>query len=433
MSKLILKGGRIIDPAKKVDKKADLLVENGLVKQIAGNINSKADKIIDASSMVICPGLIDSHVHLREPGYEEKETIKSGSKAAIAGGVTSLLCMPNTKPVIDDPAIIDFIKERQKAVGLAEIYPVAALTKGSLGNELSEMQLLADAGAVAFSDDGNNVDNGQVMRRTLEYLKLVNKPVLVHAEDGSLANGGQMNESLMSTRLGLKGSPKVAEEIIIFRDIELARLTGTRVHFMHISTANSVELIKEAKKEKLPITCEVTPHHLLLDDNMLENYDSNYKVKPPLRNSEDIKALLKGLKEGIIDCIASDHAPHALQDKEVEFEYAAFGISGIETMFNLALTHFEKELGLSKLIEKLTINPANIFNLEAETLAEGKPADILLFNPKGEVKVDSSEFFSKGRNTPFNGISLNGRIEMVIKNGKIVFGEGKIKLLSKKV
>jgi len=426
MAKLLIKGGRIVDPANKIDKKADLLVEDGVIKQLNQKINVAAEKIIEADGLVVCPGLIDTHVHLREPGFEYKETIESASKAAIAGGITSLLCMPNTKPVIDNPSLIDFINEKQAAVNLAGIYPVAALTKGSLGEQLSEMFHLAEAGAVAFSDDGQSIDNGQVMRRALEYSTLVHKPVLVHAEEGDLANGGQVNEGLMATKLGLKGIPAIAEEAVIYRDIELARLTGGRVHFMHLSTAGSVELVRRAKKEKLPVTCEVTPHHLLLDDSHLSGYDTNFKVKPPLRGKSDKEALLKGLKDDTIDCIASDHAPHAQHEKETEFDYAAFGVIGLETLFNLVFTHFEKEIGLLKLIGKITANPARIFDLNAGVLTEGKPADITIFDPKAHVKVDSSNFYSKSNNTPFDGAELNGKLEYVIKDGRIVFRDGKI-------
>jgi len=426
MAGLLIKGGRVIDPANNLDKKADVLVENGLIKTVSPQIKNTAGKVIEADGLVVCPGFIDTHVHLREPGFEYKETIESGSKAAIAGGVTSLLCMPNTKPVIDNPSLIDFINERQAVVNLAGIYPVAALTKDSAGAELSEMFHLAEAGAVAFSDDGHNINNGLVMRRALEYSTLVKKPVLVHAEDGNLTNGGQVNEGLMATKLGLKGIPAIAEEAVIYRDIELVRLTGGRIHFMHLSTAGSVELIRKAKKEKLPVTCEVTPHHLLLDDSCLAGYDTNFKVKPPLRGKSDREALLKGLMDGTIDCVASDHAPHARHEKETEFDYAAFGVTGLETLFNLVYTHYEKELGMLKLIEKITASPARIFEINGGELKEGKPADITIFNPKAKVKVDSSNSYSKSNNTPFDGAELNGKIEYVIKDGRIVFKDGKI-------
>lgn len=426
MASLLIKGGRIVDPVSKIDKKADLLVGNSLIAKIGENITTKADGVIDASGMVVVPGFIDSHVHLREPGFEDLETIASGSRAAIAGGITSVVCMPNTNPIVDDPSVIDLIKEKQEEANLADIYPVAALTKNSAGKELSEMFHLAEAGAIAFSDDGKSVDNGLLMRRALEYSTLVKKPVLIHAEDKCLANGGQVNEGLIATKLGLKGIPALAEEAIIFRDIELAKLTGAQIHFLHVSTANSVELIRKAKKEGLPVTCEVTPHHLLLDESNLTAYDTNYKVKPPLRSEADRKELLKGLVDGTIDCIASDHAPHAQHEKEKEFDYAAFGIAGLETLFSLIYAHFEKDLGLAKLIEKMTVNPATIFNIEAGALKESKRADVTIFNPKAKVKVDSSAFYSKSKNTPFDGWELKSKIEYVIKDGKIVFKEGKV-------
>ena len=426
MAKILIKGGRVIDPASNTDKKADILIEGGKIKQIKAGISASANVAIDASGLIVCPGFIDAHVHLREPGFEEKETIESGSKAAVAGGFTSILCMPNTKPVIDEPALVDFIIEKSKEVGLADIYVVAALTKNSEGQELSEMVHLADAGAVAFSDDGNNVDNAQVMRKALEYSKLADKPVLIHAEDSDLAGEGQVNEGLMATKLGLRAMPALAEEVIINRDIELAKITGAKVHFMHVSTAGSVELIRKAKKDKVAVTCEVTPHHLLLDDSMLRDFDTNLKVKPPIRSKKDTKALLKGLKDGTIDCIASDHAPHARHQKEVEFDYAAFGMVGLETLFGLVYTNFEKDLGLLDLIAKVSANPARIFGLEAGAIKENGIADITIINPKAQVKVDSSKFYSKSQNTPFKGWQLKGKIEQVIKSGRVVFKDGKV-------
>ncbi len=424
---ILIKNGRVVDPATKTDKKADVLVEKGLVKRIGQGLNEKAAQVIDAKGLVVCPGFIDVHVHLREPGFEEKETIETGCRAAIAGGVTSLLCMPNTNPVIDDASLIDYIKEKQAHIGLASVYPVAALTKKSQGKELTEMFHLAKAGAIAFSDDGNNVDDPMVMRRALEYSTLASRPVLVHAEDSLLAANGQINEGLVSTKLGLRGLLPLAEEIIIFRDIEFAKITGAKVHFQHVSTAGSIELIRQAKKENLPITCEVTPHHLLLEDTALAGYDTNFKVKPPLRGAQDREALIQGLKDGTVDCIATDHAPHAKHQKEVEFDYAAFGLVGLETLFSLIFTHFEKDLGLVALLEKITSKPAQIFNLDAGVLQENKIADVTIFDPKAKVEVDTSNFLSKSKNSPFNGWQLNGKIEYVIKGGKIVFKEGRIR------
>ena len=426
MAKLLIKGGRVVDPASNTDKKADILIEDGKVKEIKSAISDSAKEVIDAKDLIVCPGFIDAHVHLREPGFEEDETIETGSKAAIAGGFTAILCMPNTDPVIDEPALVDFIKEKQKEIDLADIYVVAALSKNSDGKELSEMVHLADAGAVAFSDDGNNVDNAFVMRKALEYSKLVDKPVLVHAEDSDLADSGQVNQGLMATRLGLKGIPSIAEEVIIYRDIELAKMVGAKVHFMHLSSAGSVDLIRQAKKDKVSVTAEVTPHHLLLDDSMLAGFDTNFKVKPPIRSKKDRSALIKGLKDGTINCIASDHAPHALHQKEVEFDYAAFGMVGLETLFALVYTNLEKELGLIDLIAKITSKPAEIFGLDAGSIKKGSPANITIINPKGEVEVDSSKFYSKSANTPFNGWVLKGKIESVIKNGKTVFKNGKV-------
>ncbi|RJQ31173.1 MAG: dihydroorotase [Actinobacteria bacterium] len=420
---MIIKGGRLIDPLNKIDKKADVLINEGRVERVEDRVNAKNAEVIDASGMVVCPGLVDMHVHLREPGREDEETIQTGCKAAIAGGITSIACMPNTQPVNDHESVCSSIIEKAAEVGLADVYPIGAISKGLEGKSLSEMAHLAEAGAVAFSDDGKTVMDSNLLRRAFEYANSLGKPLIVHCEDENLSDAGQINESYISTVLGLKGIPAEAEEFIIARDISLAKLSGARVHIAHVSTSGSVSLIREAKKHDLPVTAEVTPHHLFLDEEMLTDYDTNLKVNPPLRSKKDTEALVKGLRDGTIDAIATDHAPHAAFEKEKEFIYAPFGMVGLETMLPLCITNLD--MNLSTLIEKLTVNPAKILDIKAGNLSQGSRADILIFNNNAKVEVDSSNFFSMSKNTPYNGMKLKGKIESVIKKGKVVFKEGK--------
>ncbi len=428
LKKLLIKNGRVIDPANNLDETLDILVEKGKIVVLNKNLNSDGAKIIDAREKIVTPGLIDMHVHLREPGREDEETIESGCKAAAMGGFTSIACMPNTSPVNDNSAVTEMIIEKAKEANLVNVYPVAAITKGLQGKELTEMAELIDSGAAAFTDDGKCVQNSEVMRRALEYSKIFDVSLISHAECSELSQKGHINEGYYSTILGLKGIPSAAEEVSIARDIILAELTNTRVHFTHVSTEGSLRMIKEAKERGLKITCDVTPHHLVLTDEALLEYDTNFKVNPPLRGETDVNALHKGLSEGVIDAIVSDHAPHAVHEKDVEFALAAFGIIGLETTLPLMLTKIVGEgiLKLPELIKKLTIAPAKILNTNKGNLSVGNNADVTIFNTKTKVRVDSNKFLSKSRNTPFNGWELNGVIDYLIVGGKMIVEDEKL-------
>ena len=428
LKKLLIKNGRVIDPANNLDETLDILVEKGKIVVLNKNLNSDGAKIIDAREKIVTPGLIDMHVHLREPGREDEETIESGCKAAAMGGFTSIACMPNTSPVNDNSAVTEMIIEKAKEANLVNVYPVAAITKGLQGKELTEMAELIDSGAVAFTDDGKCVQNNEVMRRALEYSKIFDVSLISHAECSELSQKGHINEGYYSTILGLKGIPSAAEEVSIARDIILAELTNTRVHFTHVSTEGSLRMIKEAKERGLKITCDVTPHHLVLTDEALLEYDTNFKVNPPLRGETDVNALHKGLSEGVIDAIVSDHAPHAVHEKDVEFALAAFGIIGLETTLPLMLTKIVGEgiLKLPELIKKLTIAPAKILNTNKGNLSVGNNADVTIFNTKTKVRIDSNKFLSKSRNTPFNGWELNGVIDYLIVGGKMIVEDEKL-------
>ncbi|MEW6189105.1 MAG: dihydroorotase [Actinomycetota bacterium] len=428
MSKVLIRGGRVIDPANEVDATFDILVENGRIMSIAENLAVKNAEIIEARDMIVTPGLIDIHVHLREPGREDEETIRTGTRAAIKGGFTSVACMPNTNPVADTASVVETILEKSREEGIASVFPVAAITKGLKGKELAEMGELVKAGAVAFSDDGESVMNAEVMRRAFEYSRMFNIPLVAHAEDKNLSSHGQMNEGFYSTLLGLKGIPAAAEEVMVARDIILAGVTEGRLHIAHISTEGSVALIRMAKKAGIRVTCDVTPHHLVLTDEVLMNFDTNFKVNPPLRSQRDVQALLEGLSDGTIDAIASDHAPHALHEKEREFDRAPFGIVGLETTLPLMLTKVVETgvLDLPRLIAKLTINPANTLGIRKGSLSIGSDADITIFDHKAKLKVDINRFESKSKNSPFHGWELNGIVKYVLVAGEIVIREGNI-------
>lgn len=428
MSKILIKNGRVIDPANNINGTKDILISNQKISKVGKSITDKSAKTIDAKGKIVAPGLIDMHVHLREPGREDEETVESGSRAAVKGGFTTIASMPNTEPSVDTVSVVEMIIDKAKEVGLASVLPVAAITKNREGKEISEMADLLNTGAVAFSDDGNPVMNSELMRRALEYSKMFDKPIIIHAEDDTLSERGQMNEGAVSTVLGLKGIPNAAEEVIVARDIILAEEMGGKVHFAHVSSKGSVELIRQAKKRGLDVTCEVTPHHLIFTDEALKGFDTDLKVNPPIRSQEDRKALRKGLSDGTIDAIASDHAPHASFEKDQEFELAPFGMIGLETTLPMLLTELVNKDGISliKIIEKLTQRPAEILGIEAGNLSEGSKADIVVFDPKAETKVDASSFESKSRNTPFDGWKASGMVDYVIKNGKVVLNKGKI-------
>lgn len=421
--KLLIKNGIIVDPASKVEEKLDILIVNNLISKISKNITDKEAKIIDAKGCIITPGFIDMHTHLREPGFEYKETIETGSKAAAKGGFTTICCMPNTNPPIDDQAMVEFINMKSKKVGIVDVLPVGTITKAREGKELSPIGELYKAGVVAISDDGDCVANSEIIRRALQYTQMFDIPIIEHCEDISLTLEGVMNEGYFSTLLGLKGIPAAAEEIMVARDILLAKDFGGRLHIAHVSTEGSVEIIRWGKKLGVNVTAEVTPHHFTLDDSMLQKYDTNYKMKPPLRSKNDVKAIKKGLKDGTIDVIATDHAPHAELDKHVEFNMAADGIIGLETAFPLIITELvdKKILNLLEAIAKITINPAKILKLKKGILAEGEIADIVIANIEKEILITKDFFASRSSNSPFIGMKLKGSIEKVIKSGKIIY------------
>jgi dihydroorotase len=419
----LIAGGRVIDPASGTDKIADVRIEDGVIVK---DFSRESDvKTIDAKGLVVTPGLIDMHVHLREPGREDEETIQTGARAAAAGGFTTIACMPNTSPPIDNRSVIEYVMD--KAAGAAvNVKVVAAITAGLAGERLSEMGDLADAGAIGFSDDGRPVADSAVMRRALEYSKVFDLPVISHAEDVFLSKDGVMHEGFISTQLGLKGIPAAAEEAMIARDIILAELTGARLHITHVSTAGGVALIRAAKKRGINITADVTPHHLVLTDENLKGYDANYKINPPLRTQVDNEALLVGLINGDLDAIVSDHAPHAAQEKEQEIEAAPFGAIGLQTSLPVLLTHIvSSRFDLPALIGKLTVGPAAILGLKAGTLAVGAEADITLIDTKAKLKVESDYFLSKSRNSAFIGSDLVGAAKYTIVGGRIVFEAGR--------
>jgi len=424
---LVIKNGRVIDPANSLDEPKDLLIHKGRIKAIEspGSISFEAGEkpsVIDAKGCVVCPGLIDMHVHFREPGFEYKETITSGCQSAAAGGFTSVAVMPNTNPVNDTRAVTEHILALAKTEGIINVYPIAAITQKLEGERLSEMADLKNAGAIAFSDDGRPVMNNELMRRAFEYSKMFKLPLIQHSEMLDLTEGGCMNEGIVSTELGLKGMPAEAEDIMVYRDIALLEKTGGRLHVAHISSKNSVDLVRQAKSRGLSVTCEVAPHHFTLTDEAVRGYDTNTKMSPPLRTISDVDAIKKGLKDGTIDIIATDHAPHDIVDKQVEYQNACFGIVGLETALPLSLKLVdEKILSMSDLIKKLTSTPAGIFNLSSGNLSLGNDADILIFNPNFEYSIDISKFHSKSKNSPFDGWKVKGKVIHTLVRGKTVY------------
>ncbi|MBI5787528.1 MAG: dihydroorotase [Candidatus Schekmanbacteria bacterium] len=422
---LLIKGGRIIDPASFTDFIGDILVEGEKISRIAEHIDppDAACQQIDAQGKIVSPGLIDLHVHLREPGREDEETIESGSRAAVHGGFTCLACMPNTNPVNDNQAVCNFIVSCAAKSALCRIYPVGAISKKQEGKELAEMGDLKDSGAIAFSDDGKSIRDAALMRRALEYSRMLERPIISHCEDTDLSHGGVMHEGLVSTRLGLPPIPAEAESLMVARDIALAELTGGRLHLAHVSSAKSVELVRLAKIRGIKITAEVTPHHFTLTDQAVAGFDTNTKVNPPLRTSQDICALIEGLKDGTIDAIASDHAPHSSAEKELEYTNAPFGLIGLETTLALTISQLVNKghLTIHQALEKLTINPANILGLPYGRLTEGCWADITIFDSAEQIEIQEATLFSKSKNTPFLGWKLPGKIMATIMNGKVMY------------
>ena len=424
---IVIKNGRVIDPANGLDEPKDLLIDKGRIKVLEspGSISFDAGEkssVIDAKGCVVCPGLIDMHVHFREPGFEYKETITSGCRSAAAGGFTSVAVMPNTNPVNDTRAVTEHILSLARTEDIINVYPIAAITQKLEGERLSEMADLKDAGAIAFSDDGRPVISNELMRRAFEYSKMFKLPLIQHSEMLDLTEGGCMNEGMVSTELGLKGMPTEAEDIMVYRDIALLEKTGGRLHVAHISSKNSVDLVRQAKSRGLSVTCEVAPHHFTLTDEAVRGYDTNTKMSPPLRAIDDVEAIKEGLQDGTIDIIATDHAPHDIADKQVEYQNACFGIVGLETALPLSLKLVdEKILSMGDVIKKLTSTPADIFNLKAGSLSLGNEADILIFNPNLEYSIDISKFHSKSKNSPFDGWKVKGKIIHTLVKGKTAY------------
>ncbi len=423
--KLLIKNGRVIDPVNEYDQISDVLISNGVIAEIGQNLTAgKNDQIIDASGKIVCPGFIDMHVHLRDPGYLYKEEIASGTRAAAAGGFSTICCMPNTNPVIDNAAVAAYVRQIAAKTGMVNVLPIAAITRNQKGEEITEMADLIAAGCIAVSDDGKPVEKAEIMRNALEYAKMFSLPVLSHCEDTSLSRDGQIHEGYYSTIYGYKGIPAAAEEVMAARDIILARTTGGHVHICHVSSLGTVEMIRRAKAEGVHITCEVTPHHLTLTDEATGTYDANTKVNPPLRSAEHIQALLEGIKDGTIDCIATDHAPHQLESKDCEYNFAAFGISGLETAVPLVMSLIDKEFTINKMVSLFTAGPAGVLGLNKGSIGIGDIADLTILDPEKVKTVDPKSFYSKGKNTPYGGRKLKGWPYMTIVNGKIIAADG---------
>ena len=424
-AELLIKNGRVIDPANSIDKKCDVLIVDGKISQV-GRVSKAAKKVIDAAGKLVVPGLIDIHVHFREPGDEEEETIASGSAAAVAAGFTSVVCMPNTRPPIENETDVEYIHRKGRQARKTHVYTMGATTKGRQGVELAEMGFMAEAGAVGFTDDGNGVQNPEVMLRALKYASMFNAVVAQHCQDDGFAASGVMNAGFHSAILGLPGADALAEEAMLWRDIQLVRKTEARYHAQHISTAGAVELIRIAKKDSLPVTCEVTPHHLLLNEQCCEEYDTNYKVNPPLRTQRDIDALKQAIAEGLVDALVTDHAPHLQSEKELEFLTAPFGIASLECALGLYVKALIEPgiLDWPGLIRLMTEKPAGIIGVDKGTLGMGKQADVTIIDPKAKYKIDVNKFRSKSRNCPYHGWEVAGRVETTIVGGETRFSAG---------
>jgi len=424
---LLIKNGRLVDPSQGLDKITEIFVRNGKVEAIGERLEFKKEfqhSEIDATGLVVTPGWIDIHTHLREPGGTHKETIATGSRSAAAGGFTSIACMANTHPVNDSSYITSYIKQKVASESPIHVFPIGAVTKGLLGEELAEIGSMREAGIVAISDDGKTVMNAYLFRKALDYSKRFDLVVISHAEDLNLKGRGVMNEGFHSAKFGLRGIPKAAEEVIVARDIALAELTGARLHIAHVSTAGSVALVREAKRRGIKVTAEVTPHHLTLTDEAVGTYDTHTKVAPPLREKEDIEALQEAVADGVIDALASDHAPHAREEKEVEYDHAEFGMVGLETAFPLYYAKVLKNhWDLSQLVAAMTIKPAQIIGVNKGTLRVGADADISIFDPKVEWLVNRLELKSKSQNTPFDGWKMKGKPVYTLVMGRIVHQE----------
>ncbi len=423
MPALLIKNGRVIDPSSGHDAVADVLIEDGLVRGIGTNLSASSAGVFDASGQVVAPGFIDMHVHLREPGFEHAETIESGSRAAAAGGFTSICPMPNTDPVNDSATVTSYIIEKARRNAIVNVFPIGAITKNSAGEELAAIGSMRQAGAVAISDDGRPVMNARVMRRAMEFARSFGMPVINHCEDLHLSAGGDMHEGAESVRLGLRGIPGCSEDVMVARDILLAEVTGARYHVAHISSAHSVEMVAFAKARGLAVTSEATPHHLTIADADMLPYDSNYKMKPPLRSRGDVHAVVDGIVRGAVDAIATDHAPHPGSEKMQEFERCPFGILGLETALGIALAQLVHtgKISLAKLVALFTANPARILGINRGTLAPGAPGDVTIFSADREWTYDVNKSASKSRNSPFHGTSFKGGPVATVVGGEIVW------------
>ena len=426
MKRLLIRNGRVIDPSQGLDQGMDLLLENGVVASVGERLDPPAKtKVFDAAGLVVAPGFIDLHAHLREPGFEHKETIESGCRAAVAGGFTALCCMPDTDPVNDDPSVTSFIHKRAEQIGLARIYPIGAVSVGLKGEEMAEIGEMVRAGAVAISDDCRPVANAQLFRRALEYSRSFDVPVAAHEEDLDLSDGGSMNEGAVATRIGLRGMPTTAEEVMVARDVLLAELTGGRLHLCHLSTSTSLDLVRTAKQRGLGVSCEVAAHQFVLTDEDVAgaNYDPNWKTNPPFRSSVEVEAVLQAIYDGTVDAIVSDHEPHHSDEKELDFADAPFGIVGLETAVPLALDRLVhgRVVGLMQLVRLMSTGPAEIFNLPGGTLREGAPGDVTVLDLRALHSVEPEKFKSRARNTPFANMRLKGWPVATIVGGEIVW------------
>lgn len=422
--RILIKGGHVLDPQNKRDGLYDLYIQDGVIEEIDTELDYEgADlEVIDATGMVVTPGLIDMHCHLRDPGYEYKETIETGTRSAAMGGFTSVACMPNTNPVMDNKTVVEYVIAEAKRNGSVNVYPIGAITKGLKGEELADIGEMKFAGVVAVSDDGRPVENPVIMRRALQYANMFVTPVISHCEDLSLVDGGSMNEGEISTQMGLRGISGVAEEVMVSRECILAESLGVPVHIAHVSTERSVDIIRHAKSRGIQVTCETCPHYFSLTEEAVMGFDTNAKMNPPLRTKRDVEAIKQGLKDGTIDAIATDHAPHEIDSKQVEFDRASNGIVGFETALPVAITHLVHTgvLTLSELVEKMCVNPANILGLNKGSFGIGKPADIVIFKPDETFTVDVNAFLSKSKNSPYHGVELFGKVYYTIVNGRVI-------------
>lgn len=436
---LLLKGGRVIDPAQDLDGPADVLIEEGRVAAVGADLYAGSHQVLNVSGQVVCPGFIDLHVHMREPGHEYKETIATGLRSAAAGGFTTICCMPNTEPAIDDPAVVELIRERASAACGVRVGIIGALSKGNRGEELAEMARLAEAGVVMFSDDAFPIQNAELMRRAMEYARMLGVPVTLHCEDKCLSGDGVMNEGPTATMLGLRGIPNAAEDVMVARNIELARLTGVRLHICHVSTVGAAQLVRQAKAEGLPVTAEACPHHFTLTDEACCGYNTHAKVNPPLRGAADVEAVKRGLADGTLDSIATDHAPHASHEKEQEFDRAPFGLVGLETVVPLTLDRLVRQRGLTlpQAVARLATNPGRVLASTAQgmavpapellgTLHVGAAGDLTVIDLDRPYRVEAAKLHSKSKNTPFDGWELTGCATLTIVGGRIVMRDGAV-------